>query len=80
MKYWVDFSGYACIEADSPEQAEEKMWEAIHNAFDERTVFDDVWDIDGIEERVDGDPLEPVYKTGFNKTTAQDLEDFWHDK
>ena len=71
MTYWVDFSGYACIEADSPEQAEEKMWEAIHNAFDGRTVFD----IDCIEERVDGDPLEPVYKT-----TAQDLEDFWHDR
>lgn len=75
MKYWVDFSGYACIEADSPEQAEEKMWEAIHNAFDGCTVFDDVWDIDGIEERVDGAPLGPVYKT-----TAQDLEDFWHDR
>lgn len=56
------------------------MWEAIHNAFDGHAVFDDVWDIDGIEERADGDPLEPVYGAGFNKTTAQDLEDFWHDK
>ena len=57
MKYWVDFSGYACIEADSHEQAEEKMWEAIHNAFDGRTVFDDVWDILCIK------PLRRTWKT-----------------
>jgi hypothetical protein len=29
------------------------MWEAIQKAFDGEIVYDDVWDIDGIEERRD---------------------------
>lgn len=52
-KFWVDFSGYACVEAENTEDAEQKMWSAIHNAFDSKEIFDDVWDIDGIEERPD---------------------------
>lgn len=76
MTYWVDFSGYVKVDADSKEDAERKMWDAINRTLAFPTCFyDDVWDIDGIEERADGDPLGPVYKT-----TAQDLEDFWHDR
>jgi hypothetical protein len=37
---------------------------------------DDVWDIDGIEEAKEGDLLEP----SSNEITAQDWEDFWHDR
>lgn len=49
MKYWIDFSGYVKVEADSQEDAERKFWgEFVRDC---REPFsDDVWDIDGIEE------------------------------
>ena len=53
MKYWVDFSGYLKIEADSPEDAERKMWEWINSHSLTGDFSDDVWDIDGIEEAAD---------------------------
>lgn len=61
MQFWVDFSGYACVEAETKEEADEKMRNVIHKAFDGREVFDDVWDIDEIEERVDS----PLVEDGF---------------
>lgn len=87
-KFWVDFSGYACVEAENAEQADAIMWAAIHNAFNGREVFDDVWDIDGIEERVDEPLLEPVHKNVVEilKTfpiertpTQEEWEEFWGD-
>ena len=52
MKYWIDFSGYVEVEADSEEDAEQKMWDAINRTLTFPTCFDgDVWDIDGIEEK-----------------------------
>lgn len=51
MKYWIDFSGYVKVEADSKEDAEQKMWDAINRTLAFPTYFDDdVWDIDCIEE------------------------------
>lgn len=43
--YWVDFSGYCQIKANSKEEAEEIFWE-IHPTIGEY----DVWDIDCVEE------------------------------
>lgn len=54
MKYWVDFSGYLKIEADSPEDAERKMWELINSHNLTGDFSDDVWEIEGIEEAVEG--------------------------
>jgi hypothetical protein len=52
-KFYIDFSGYCTIKAENEEKAEQEMWEAIQKAFDGEIVYDDVWDIDGIEERRD---------------------------
>ena len=62
-KFWIDFSGYVCVEAENAEQADQKMWDAINQTLAFPTDFsDDVWDIDGIEERIDeGSLLETVY-------------------
>ena len=29
MKYYIDFSGYCEVEANSPEEAEEKFWNTL---------------------------------------------------
>jgi hypothetical protein len=56
MTYWVDFSGYVKVDAESKEDAERKMWDAINRTLAFPTCFyDDVWDIDGIEEAKEGD-------------------------
>jgi len=49
MKYWIDFSGYVKVEADSKEEAESLFWRwFVQNC---REPFsDDVWDIENIEE------------------------------
>ena len=49
--FMIDFSGYVKVTADSEEDAERKMWDAINRTLAFPTCFDDdVWDIDGIEE------------------------------
>lgn len=50
-KFWIDFSGYVCVDAESKEDVERKMWDAINRTLAFPTCFyDDVWDIDCIEE------------------------------
>lgn len=49
MKYYVDFSGYLTIEADSSDDAERKMWALIHSLNMTGDYSDDVWDIENIE-------------------------------
>lgn len=49
MNYWIDFSGYVKVEADSKEDAEQKFWALFAGACHE-PFSDDVWDIDGIED------------------------------
>ena len=78
-KYWIDFSGYACVDAENEEDAERLFWAKFVKDVDE-PFSDDVWDIDGIEERPKGDPLEPVYGDTFKTLSAQEIEDFWHDR
>lgn len=47
MKFFIDFSGYCEIEANSKEEAEAKFWEGLQPPTAEG--FNDVYDIDGIE-------------------------------
>lgn len=70
MKYWVDFSGYVSVEADSKEEAEWKMWDAINRGLAFPAGFeDDVWEIEGVEERANFAP--PIDVEAF----AKDFED-----
>ena len=77
-KYWVDFSGYLCVNAENEDEAERKFWRFINEGIDlsHGDLFDDVWDIDLIEERTDYGSLEPVSEA----PSQQELEDFWNDK
>ena len=51
MKYWIDFSGYVKVEANSKEDAKQKMWDAINRTLAFPICFDDdEWNIDSIEE------------------------------
>ena len=49
MEFYIDFSCYCIVEADSKEEAEEKFW----NGLQEPSVcsYDSVYDIDSIEEK-----------------------------
>lgn len=63
-KFWVDFSGYVCVEAENPEQAEWLFWQKfVANCYE--PFSDDVWDIESIEERTDEPLLNTVYKDEF---------------
>lgn len=75
-KFWIDFSGYLCVDAENEGDAEKKFWNLIHSRMDLTYPFsDDVWDIDGIEERE-----SPSAFVTPCSTTAQEWEDFWRDK
>lgn len=50
MRFYVDFSGYCEIEADSPEDAEQKFWDLIN---EDKPLPENIFDIDGIEEKRD---------------------------
>lgn len=52
-KFMIDFSGYCAIEAETKEEAEQKFWTGLQTPSEE--AFDDVYDIDCIEE--DASPL-----------------------
>lgn len=47
MKWYVDFTGYCEIEAETAEEAETKFWKGVRPPCEE--AFNDVWDIDNIE-------------------------------
>lgn len=47
MKWYIDFSGYCEIEANSAEEAEAKFWKGLRTPCED--AFNDVWDIDSIE-------------------------------
>lgn len=50
-EYWIDFSGYLKVKAESADEAEQKFWDFIHEHIDlsHTDLSDDVWDIDSIE-------------------------------
>ncbi len=48
MKWFIDFSGYCEIEADSIEEASDKFWAGLQPPSEE--AFNSFCKIDGIEE------------------------------
>lgn len=55
-QFWVDFSGYVKIKAENEKEAEKKFWDFINANCDTSytDLSDDVWDVEGIEEFVEG--------------------------
>ena len=52
----IGFNGYVKVTADSEEDAEQKMWDAINRTLAFPTCFDDdVWVINCIEEAKEGE-------------------------
>ena len=47
MKYYIDFSGWCTVEANSKEEAEQKFWDGLQSPT--KNAFDDYYDIEGIE-------------------------------
>lgn len=77
-KYWVDFCGYCCVEAENENEVETKVQAAINQAFDGKTIYDEVWDIECIEERTDDDLFAVIERPA--QLTIQELEDFFLEK
>lgn len=48
--YYVDFSGYCEVEADSADEAEIKFWEYINN---DAPLPQNIYDLEGVEEKTD---------------------------
>ena len=88
-KFWIDFSGYACIEAGNTYEAKEKLWYAISHALAFPADFSDyALDINGI---IDEEKCESIYGNylGNEKVTAvcmghtptsEEWENFWNEK
>lgn len=51
-EFYIDFSGWCLVKANSREEAEQKFWDGLQTP--SKNIFDDVYDIDGIEERIEG--------------------------
>ena len=47
MKFYIDFSGWCTVEAESKQEAEEKFWEGLQ--VPTKYAFDDYYDIEDIE-------------------------------
>jgi len=47
MRFYIDFSGYCMVEAESAEEAEQKFWDGLRPPCEDG--FDDVYDIECIE-------------------------------
>ena len=52
--FFIDFSGYVKVTADSEADAEQKFWALFVGGYHE-PFSDDVWDIDCIEEIKEGE-------------------------
>ena len=46
--FYIDFSGYCRIKAETKEEAEQKFWQGLQ--VPSKDTYDDVYDIEGIEE------------------------------
>lgn len=58
MKFWVDFSGYCVIDANSREEAEDKFCKGLQPPSKE--AYDDVYDIVCVEEKTEMDYLSDL--------------------
>lgn len=49
--FYVDFSGYVMVSAETEEEAEKLFWEKfVYQIVSNNDCYDDVWDIESIEE------------------------------
>lgn len=48
--FYVDFSGYCEIEAETTEEAEQKFWDFINEG---KPLPQDIYDIDCVEEKTE---------------------------
>lgn len=48
--FWVDFSGYCEIEAETAEEAEQKFWDFIN---EDMPLPQNIYDVDGVEEKTE---------------------------
>ena len=48
--FWVDFSGYCEIEAETAEEAEQKFWDFIN---DDMPLPQNIYEVDGVEEKTE---------------------------
>ena len=46
--FYIDFTGYCTVEAETREEAEEKFWTGLQSP--STNAMDDVYDIESIEE------------------------------
>lgn len=46
--FWVDFTGYCEIEAETAEEAENKFWSYIE---DDIPLPQNIYDVEGVEEK-----------------------------
>ena len=51
-EFYIDFSGWCVIKATSKEEAERIFWAGLQTPSKE--AYDDVYDIELIEEKIDG--------------------------
>lgn len=47
-KFWIDFSGYCCVEANSKEEAEEIFWDNITPS--DNPLYDINYQVDTVEK------------------------------
>lgn len=48
--FWVDFSGYCEIEAETAEEAEQKFWDFINENI---PLPQNIYNVDGVEEKTE---------------------------
>lgn len=51
-EFWVDFSGYIKVKADSDKEAREKFWHFVQEGIDlhDSGLSGEMWNIEGVEE------------------------------
>ena len=47
-KFYIDFSGYCAVEAETKEEAEEKFWNTLQKPCE--SCYEDIYGIDSIEQ------------------------------
>lgn len=54
--FYVNFSGYVLVSAETKEEAEKLFWEKfVYQTVSNDDCYDDVWDIEDIEEDSNGE-------------------------
>lgn len=75
--FYIDFSGYCKIKARSKEEATLKFWETLQRPCE--ASFDDVWEIDGVEEYSNLNENKDFQDQYSNFNEDDDFQDWWAD-